>query len=75
MAYFLILGIISIEETKNGQIKCPFNTLKEINMETKPEYVYQTSIRLKNFNLSVMDWIETFIPITKHEQMYNNFRI
>lgn len=29
MVYFLILGIISIEETKNGQINCPFNgTLK-----------------------------------------------
>ena len=43
-------------------------------METKPEYVNQTSIRLKNFNLSIMDWIETLIQITENGQMYNNFR-
>ena len=43
-------------------------------METKPEYVNQTSIRLKNFNLSIMDWIETLIHITENGQMYNNFR-
>lgn len=45
------------------------------NNGKKPECVNQTSIRLKNFNLSIIDWIETFIPITEHGQMYNNFRI
>lgn len=75
MVYFLILGITSIEETKTGKLIARLIHFKKTNNGKKPEYAYQTSIRLKNFNFSIMDWIETFIPITEHGQMYNNFRI